>query len=38
MRLSPEGTTGSRTLAANGSATCIKLTATEWLISGSGLT
>lgn len=38
MRLSPTGETGSRTLAANGSATCIKLTATEWLISGSGLT
>jgi hypothetical protein len=38
MRLSPAGTTGSRTLAANGSATCIKLTATEWIISGSGLT
>jgi hypothetical protein len=38
MRLSPAGTTGSRTLAANGSATCIKITATEWLISGSGLT
>jgi hypothetical protein len=38
MRLSPSGTTGSRTLAANGSATCIKLTSTEWLISGSGLT
>jgi hypothetical protein len=38
MRLSPAGTTGSRTLAANGSATAIKITATEWLISGSGLT
>ena len=38
MRLSPDGTTGSRTLAANGSATCIKLTSTEWIISGSGLT
>ena len=38
MRLSPAGTTGSRTLAANGSATCIKITSTEWLISGSGLT
>ena len=38
MRLSPAGTTGSRTLAANGSATCVKVTATEWLISGSGLT
>ena len=38
MRLSPAGTTGSRTLAANGSATCVKVTSTEWLISGSGLT
>ena len=38
MRLSPAGTTGSRTLAANGSATAVKVTATEWLISGSGLT
>jgi hypothetical protein len=38
MRLSPEGTTGSRTLARNGSATAVKVTATEWLISGSGLT
>jgi hypothetical protein len=38
MRLSPAGTTGSRTLAANGSATAIKVTSTEWLISGSGLT
>jgi hypothetical protein len=36
--LSPAGTTGSRTLATNGSATCIKITSTEWLISGSGLT
>lgn len=38
MRLSSAGTTGSRTLAANGSATCIKITSTEWIISGSGLT
>lgn len=38
MRLSPAGTTGSRTLAANGSATCVKITSTEWIISGSGLT
>ena len=38
LRLSPDGTVGSRTLAANGSATCIKVTSTEWLISGSGLT
>lgn len=32
------GTTGSRTLAAGGIATAIKTAATEWLISGSGLT
>jgi len=38
LTLSPAGTTGSRTLATNGSATCIKITSTEWLISGSGLT
>jgi hypothetical protein len=38
LTLSPAGTTGSRTLARYGSATAIKITATEWLISGSGLT
>lgn len=38
MRLARAGTTGSRTLAANGVATAIKLTATEWIVSGSGLT
>jgi hypothetical protein len=38
LTLSDAGTTGSRTLATNGSATCIKITSTEWLISGSGLT
>jgi len=38
MRLAGTGTTGSRTLAANGIATAIKLTATEWIINGSGLT
>lgn len=38
MRLAGPGTTGSRTLAANGIATAIKLTTTEWLISGVGLT
>lgn len=38
MRLAGQGTTGSRTLAANGVATAIKLTATEWIISGTGLT
>lgn len=38
LRLAGVGTTGSRTLAANGVATAIKLTATEWIISGTGLT
>ncbi len=32
------GSTGSRTLAANGLATALKITATEWMISGTGLT
>jgi hypothetical protein len=36
--LSPDSTTGNRTLAANGIATAIKMTATRWMISGSGLT
>ena len=38
MRLSPGGTTGSRTLAANGDAVARKIAATEWIISGTGLT
>jgi hypothetical protein len=38
LTLSSAGTSGSRTLATNGSATCIKITSTQWLISGSGLT
>ena len=38
MYLSDAGTTGSRSLAQYGSATALKLTATTWLISGSGLT
>ena len=38
MYLSSAGTTGSRTLAQYGSATAIKSTSTNWLISGSGLT
>ena len=38
MRLAGAGTTGSRTLAANGMATALKITATEWIISGTGLT
>ena len=36
--LAGAGTTGSRTLAANGIATAIKMTSTRWMISGSGLT
>jgi hypothetical protein len=38
MRLAGAGTLGSRTLAANGIATAIKITSTEWIISGTGLT
>jgi hypothetical protein len=38
MRLAGAGTTGSRTLAANGIATLLKITATEWIASGTGLT
>jgi hypothetical protein len=38
MRLAGAGTTGSRTLAANGVATAIKIASTEWIISGVGLT
>jgi hypothetical protein len=38
LTLSPGGSTGSRTLATNGSATCIKIASTQWLISGSALT
>lgn len=34
MRLANTGATGSRTLAANGVATALKITATEWIISG----
>ena len=36
--LAPDGTTGSRSLAASGMATAIKVTATSWMISGAGLT
>ncbi len=36
--LAGAGTTGSRTLAANGIATAIKVTSTRWLISGTNLT
>jgi hypothetical protein len=38
MRLAGAGTTGSRTLAANGNATAVKITSTSWQISGIGLT
>jgi len=37
MRLAGAGSTGNRTLAANGVATAIKVTSTEWIISGAGL-
>jgi hypothetical protein len=36
--LAGTGSTGSRTLAANGIATAIKITSTRWMISGTGLT
>lgn len=36
--LAGAGTTGSRSLAANGVATAIKMTSTRWMISGTGLT
>lgn len=38
MRLAGAGTTGDRTLTANGMCTAIKITANEWIISGSNLT
>jgi hypothetical protein len=38
MYLGGTGTTGTRTLAAFGMATLVKVTATTWFISGSGLT
>lgn len=38
LRWAADGSTGSRTLAANGMATAIKVTATEWKITGEGLT
>lgn len=38
MRLAGAGTTGNRTLAPNGVATALKITSTEWIISGTGLT
>ena len=36
--LAGAGTTGSRSLAANGVATAIKMTSTRWQINGAGLT
>ena len=38
MRLAGPGTTGSRALAASGIATALKISATEWLVSGVNLT
>ena len=38
LTLSSAGTSGTRSLAQYGSATCIKITSTQWIISGSGLT
>jgi hypothetical protein len=38
LRLVGTGATGSRTLAADGLATAVKETSTEWFISGTGLT
>lgn len=37
LTLAGAGTTGSRTLAANGIANALKLTSTSWIISGVGL-
>ena len=38
MYLAGLGTTGSRTLAAYGMATAVKIASTTWIISGNGLT
>jgi hypothetical protein len=38
LTLANSTTTGTRTLAQNGLATCVKIAATAWLISGAGLT
>ena len=38
MYLAKDGTTGSRSLAQYGSATALKITSTNWLISGNALT
>jgi hypothetical protein len=37
MTLAGVGTTGDRTLTANGIATAVKITTTDWLVSGVGL-
>jgi len=37
MTLANSATTGTRTLTANGVATCVKVTSTSWIISGAGL-
>lgn len=38
MRLAGTGSTGDRTLAADGIATAVKITSTEWIVSGTGIT
>jgi hypothetical protein len=38
LTLAGAGSTGSRTLAANGMATALKIASTKWVISGTGLT
>lgn len=38
LTLAGAGSTGSRTLAANGIATALKIASTSWIISGTGLT
>jgi hypothetical protein len=38
LTLAGAGTTGTRTLAANGMATALKIASTVWFISGTGLT
>jgi hypothetical protein len=37
MTLANSATTGTRTLTANGVATCVKVTSASWIISGAGL-
>jgi hypothetical protein len=38
LRLANSSSTGTRTLAANGVATAIKVTSNAWIMSGNGLT